>query len=320
MNNIMIELEKVKCNLCSSDSYILLFEARDYRFGIEGEYRIVKCNNCGLVYINPRPTSKSILKLYEEYYTSENDSAIFPKRETTKWKKILKKIWHRINGQYIDEMISQAEGRVLDIGCGNGYFLLPLTQKGCEVYGIETNPKSVKICKEMGLNVFCTTLEEAKFPDEFFDTVIMSQVIEHLPSPKNSLKEIRRILKRGGKLYIFCPNAESYLSKFFGKYWHGWHIPFHFYAFTEETIQKFAEQTGLVVKKTKAVTPDNFFTVSLKSYLYGENDNGRRPVERGRLFDSLLFRATISPILRILDLVLTGKGDCLKVVLTKVQK
>lgn len=310
-----IELESVKCDLCSSNNNTLLLQARDYRYGHPEMFNIVKCNNCGLIYINPRPTIEAISKFYEEDYTPEDNLKVLPSLETSRWKISLKKVWHRINGQYIDEIITRAKGKVLDVGCGDGYLLLPLKQKGCEVFGVEINRKSVKICRRMGLEVFCGTLEDAKFLDDFFDTVIMSQVLEHLPSPKVSLREIFRILKLGGKVFIYCPNVESYLSDFFGKYWHGWHIPFHFHGFTEETIRKFGEKIGFKIKNINAITPDNFFIVSLKSYFWGNRNSGKRPIDKGKILDSLIFRMCISFILRLLDMFL--EGDCLKVELVK---
>lgn len=317
MNNVKVELEHINCDFCGSDRYTCLFEARDYRFGRAERYNVVLCKQCGLIYINPRPNTESISNLYRADYTSDDKTLILPQIETRKIKRILKKIWHRINGQYHDEVITKAEGRVLDVGCGSGNLLLPLKQRGSEVYGVETNPKLAKACNELGLNVFCGTLEEANHSNGFFDTVILSQVVEHFPSPKNSLKEIRRILKPGGRLYIYCPNVGSYLSKLFGKYWHGWHIPFHFYAFNKDTIKSIAKEAGFMVEKINTITPTHFFTVSLKSYLWGEDDRDISSVHRGKLFDSLFVKACIAPIFRLLDLVLHGRGDCLKVVLQK---
>lgn len=310
-----IELESVKCDICSSNNNTLLLQARDYRYGHPGMFNIVKCNNCGLIYINPRPTNESILKLYERDYTPKNNLKVLPKIHETKWKITLKKVWHRINGQYVDEIITEAKGKILDVGCGDGYLLLFLKQKGCEIYGVETNHKSVKICNKLGLEVFCGTLEDAKFPNEFFDSIILSQVLEHFPSPRASLREIFRILKPTGKVFIYCPNAESHLSKLFGKFWHGWHIPFHFYAFTSKTIRKYAETAGFKVKRVATGTPDNFFVVSLKSYIWGNEVDGIRPIEKGKAFDSLIFRMCASLILRLLDSLF--KGDCLKVKLVK---
>jgi SAM-dependent methyltransferase len=315
-----MKLEYVDCDLCGSSLYAGLFEARDYRFGRSDEYSMVRCNDCGLVYINPRPTPESIARLYEEDYTPEVGTAQLPRVESRSSIRLLKSFWHRFNGLYQDEVIRGARGRVLDVGCGIGNLLLPLREMGNDAYGIELNPRSVKICDELGLNVFCGTLEEANFDDGFFDAVILSQVAEHLPSPKNSLKEFRRILKPEGRLYIFCPNEDSYLSKLFGRYWHGWHIPFHFYTFDNLTIRSLAREAGFAVKRLKTVTPTHFFIVSLKSYLFGEIDNGARPLSRGKLLDTMIFRAFVSPVFRVLDSLLYGRGDCIKLVLRKQNK
>ena len=213
------------------------------------------------------------------------------------------------------EIYLKAKGRVLDVGCGNGNLLYHLKDEGCAVYGVEPNKKSAKICKERGLNVVCGGIQEANFLDNYFDTIVMSQVIEHVPSPTETLKEVHRILKSNGVVLIYCPNAESYLSKVFGQYWHGWHIPFHFYYFTKKTIKEMAEKTGFKVKKVSVTTPDVFFNVSLKGYIFGKKD-GIRAINRGKIFDTKSFRIIISPIIRVLDF-LTHNGDCLKIELKK---
>lgn len=312
----LIELETVNCDLCGSNNYCILCKSRDYRFGRRQKYNIVKCNYCGLIYINPRPTSQSIKRLYEEDYTPENKVVILPKLEVKKLKVILKKFWHRVNGNYVDEILAKTSERVLDIGCGQGYFLQSLKAMGLDTYGVEINHQLVEICQELGLNVFHGSLEEIRFSDNFFNTIIMSQIIEHLPSPKKTLKEVFRVLKPSGKVFIYCPNANSYLSRLFGKYWHGWHLPFHFYAFTKDTIEKLAVETGFKINRISTITPDNFFIVSLKDYFFGEKNSNIRPIDRGKFFDSLFFRTVISPVFRLLDL-LTQNGDCLKVELKK---
>ena len=311
-----MELEFINCDLCKLDNNTTLLCTRDYRYGHFEMFNIVKCNNCRLIYMNPRPTSESILTLYDKYYTPKDDLQLLPKLENKRLMMNLKKLWHKLNGQYIDEIISKAKGKVLDVGCGNGYLLLPLKDKGCEVYGVEINYKSVNVCNELGLKVFCGTLEDANFPDEFFDIVILSQVLEHLSSPKVSLRKTFRILKPSGKVFIYCPNANSYLSRLFSKYWHGWHLPFHFYVFTKDTIEKLAVETGFKINRISTITPDNFFIVSLKDYFFGEKNSNIRPIDRGKFFDSLFFRTVISPVFRLMDL-LTQNGDCLKVELEK---
>jgi methionine biosynthesis protein MetW len=243
---------------------------------------------------------------------------VLPRIEKNKWKSLIKKFGRKFIGSYTDEIIDYSSGKVLDIGCGNGYVLLSLKHKGCEVFGIEANRNAVEICSNSGLNVFHGTLEEAHFPDKFFDVVIMSQVLEHLQSPKKTLKEIYRILKPAGRVYIYCPNVEGYLSKIFGKYWHGWHIPFHFYGFTEKTIGKLADEGGFIINKVKTVTPTRFFIESLKGYLWGEKGyQNTKLSKKAMYFLTPLFMMLSSPPLRILDFVLPEKGDCLRIIMTK---
>lgn len=307
-----IESESVKCDLCSSNNYILFLQSRDYRYGHPEMYNIVRCNDCGLIYLNPRPTTESILKQYKEDYTPDEKMGNV-KRYRGVLKKKLGYLWYKIGGYYgISEI--KVEGRFLDIGCAQGDTLKIAGEMG-EGYGIELNPKSVKVCKDNGLNVYCGTLEDANFPDDYFNTIWMSQVIEHIASPKNSLKEIMRVLKPGGRLYIFCPNAGSFLFRLFGKYWHGWHIPFHFYAYTRETITKLVKECGFKVEKISTTTPYHFFSESLKAVLWRESDMDH--VKRFKLIDSIIFGLVISLIFRILDSMFPSKGDCLKVVLTK---
>lgn len=312
-----IKLESISCDLCGALNNITLFRARDYRFGHPEIFNIVRCISCGLIYLNPRPTSGSINKLYEEDYITENRPSIVTEVDTSRWKASLVRIGRKFIGSYTDEIINQSAGKILDIGSGNGYLLLSLKQKSCEVFGVETNWKSVNMCKKLGVTVFHGTLEESRYPDSFFDVVLLSQVLEHLPSPQKALKEIWRILKPGGKVFIYMPNPQGYIAMVFGKYWHGWHIPFHFYSLPGDTIRKLAEKTGFTITKIRTVTPTRFFTVSLKGYLWGEKKGNTKPIEKGRFLDSALFIISISPLFRILDFILPKKGDCLRVIMMK---
>jgi len=233
-----MKLEFIGCDICDSNDNNILFSAKDYRYGHTEMFNFVKCSSCGLIYLNPRPIQDVIVKFYETDYTPENEQDALPAPITKTWKSFIVRFGRKIVGSYIDEMVNLSHGKVLDIGCGNGYLFQLLKQKGCNVFGIEVNSNSVARCLKLKLDVFYGSLEEAHLPDRFFDTIIFSQVLEHLPSPNKTLKEVNRILKPCGKVFIYLPNPKSYLAKVFGKYWHGWHIPFHFYVLDKEIIKK----------------------------------------------------------------------------------
>ncbi len=305
-----VELETVPCDLCGEREATSVLLGSDRRFGRPERYSVVQCRSCGLVRLNPRPTRNALAELYEREYP-----VLLPDAPGQRGER-LRRLWHRLMGNYHDRVTAKAYGRVLDVGCGYGKFLFPLKEKGCEVYGLEVNPKCVEFCRSAGLSVSSGTIEEAPVADASLDCVILSQVLEHVGSPTRTLKAIHRILKPGGRVFVFCPNGEGYLRDLFGRNWHGWHIPFHLYVFTRQTVARVAEEAGFSVARCRTVTPDDFFTTSLKSWLFG-GTVGVRAETRGKVFDSAIFRALACPWLRLADSVLRGRGDCLDVELVK---
>ncbi len=318
MGRLEIELELLSCDICGSNRYHTLLQTQDFIYKVPGTFNIVKCDFCGLLYLNPRPNQQSIVKLYEQYYDSGVSEKEKPSLMKTLIRKnlIMRRFWHYITGEYISEMLIKAKGKVLDIGCGCGDLLEDLHRCGCEVYGIEINPNAVAVCQQKGFNVFSGNLEEARFQEDFFDTIIMWHVIEHLPSPKKTLLEIRRILKPYGKVFIYCPNVESYLFNLFSKHWSGLQIPFHFYHFTGMTIRKLVETTGFQIGRIQTITPEHFFPYSLRSYLSNRN-KFLLHFQNTRIFQSLFFRILTSIMFRILDSILKGRGECLRAELVK---
>ncbi|MCX5709104.1 MAG: class I SAM-dependent methyltransferase, partial [Candidatus Omnitrophica bacterium] len=281
---------------------------------------VVKCKNCGLLFTNPRLSKEAIDSANEETFLpcdinkskTANAASSFIRRHPA-----LRKIWHQITGEYLSEMLERSRGKVLDLGCGFGDILEDLTRKGCDSFGVETNPPAVEACLKKGLKVSCTSLEEAHFPNDYFDTVILCHVIEHLPYPQEALKEIYRILKPGGLVLVYCPNAGSYLAEFFGKYWQGWAVPLHLYHFTGRTIKDLAGRAGFKISGIRTVTPEYLFLPSLNRSLLnngGVKFWGPRTV---RILKNAFFRLIIAFTFRITDLFFVGKGECLRVELKK---
>ncbi len=316
-----METEVVTCDLCGSGSYHTQLQTRDYIFKVPGVFNIVKCDCCNLLYLNPRPDNHSLSKFYEQYYVSvvHNSSDLPSARASIKKNPVLRGLYQRITGEYLSEVLARAKGKVLDIGCGFGDLLNDLHLLGCEAYGVEINPDAVEVCRKGGFNVFNGKLQEARFEDNFFDAVIMWHVIEHLGSPRDTLLEVRRILKSGGNVFIYSPNFESYLSGFFGKYWSGLHLPFHFYFYTEATFHRLAEETGFKIERIRTATPEYFFAHSLAAYANESRNKLLLSFQRAGIFKSFAFRMLLSLLFRFLDLILRGKGECLRVELINKQ-
>jgi 2-polyprenyl-3-methyl-5-hydroxy-6-metoxy-1,4-benzoquinol methylase len=117
--------------------------------------------------------------------------------------------------------------RILDIGCGNGFYTIEFAKVADFVIGIDINKQSIdqaiSLSKEQKISnvVFkCSDIEKLKL-NEKFDIVIMIEVLEHLPDIKNILKKIGYWLKDGGNLVLFVPNKlypfETHGMRFFGR-------------------------------------------------------------------------------------------------------
>jgi len=119
--------------------------------------------------------------------------------------------------------------RVLDLGVGDGSVVKQLVDAlglDCVVYGVDIDERALKQAKERGIIVSKVDLNKDKLPyqDNYFDLVLMEEVIEHLANPDNALEEVRRVLKPGGLFIITTPNLAWWVNRLvlllgFQPYW-----------------------------------------------------------------------------------------------------
>lgn len=240
-------MESVPCNLCGNTNYERVYLAHDWQFDqSEVQASIVRCSECGLLYQNPRPDSTEMSKYYPPDYDLYH---VDQKIKKSSW------LMRRAMQYGIDKrcrMVTREKsaGALLDLGCATGVFLTNMRRfPGWEVYGVEPSEYAVQVAREThGLNVFCGSLEEAAFQENQFDVVTLWDVLEHLPDPDASLRELHRILKPGGILVLRVPNIESWDARIFGQYWAGLEPPRHYYIFSPRTLGQLLAKNGFEVK------------------------------------------------------------------------
>jgi SAM-dependent methyltransferase len=237
-------MEHVACNLCGSTNVMpvihVLPDLLLHRNEVSATF--VKCVSCGLVYQNPRPTFVEMAAHYPPDYESY---APEPDAENSSWL-LRQAIRYGVAKRCRYVTRYEHAGRLLDVGCATGIFLQGIRNCGnWEPYGVEINEHAAHIAQEHGLDVRLGTLERAGFADEFFDVVTLWDVLEHLHDPAGSLREIYRILKPDGLVVIRVPNASSWDSRLFGRYWAGLDAPRHLYVFTPKTLDALLEANQL---------------------------------------------------------------------------
>ena len=144
-----------------------------------------------------------------------------------------------------------ANGRFLEIGCSTGE-MLAAAGPSFTAMGVEADEKSSRAARANGLNVFSGTLRDARFPNRHFDAAAMYHVIEHVPSPREELRELRRVIKPGGWLTLEAPNIATVWYRLLGARWRQI-IPDHIFFFTPGTITTLCERSGFEVRELRSV-------------------------------------------------------------------
>jgi ubiquinone/menaquinone biosynthesis C-methylase UbiE len=103
-------------------------------------------------------------------------------------------------------------GKVLDAGCGSGFFSKYFVDKGCETIAMDNSKKALELTKELDERIIVKEGDVFNIPfkDEYFDVIFSDGLLEHYPNPEDILLEFRRVLKSTGKLMTFVPNKFSY--------------------------------------------------------------------------------------------------------------
>lgn len=146
---------------------------------------------------------------------------------------------------YVRHLPAPTEGaRVLDVGCGNGEFLLRMRAAGWEVQGLEVDPASRAWAESSGIPVHPGQLTADTFPAASFEAITMNHVIEHLHHPRELLVTCYLLLKPGGILWIAAPNGGAAGLERFGRDWAPLDPPRHTVHFTYDALRRALVEAG----------------------------------------------------------------------------
>lgn len=239
-------LEEVQCPLCaSSGRRVLMADLRDHLELTDATFNLVECTGCRCCFISPRPKLEHLARFYPPAYWYMEASR--PPVNLLERIKALEAVYRRgLMQEEIRRLLRYvgAGKRLLDVGCGGGDIVKMAREAGFEAAGVEFSADAVAYGRARGLDVAQGTLEGAAFPDASFDGVSLFHVLEHLPDPVGTLREVRRILKPGGVLLVQVPNFGSLQAAIFRRQWFPLDVPRHFHQFTPESLQQAFKQAG----------------------------------------------------------------------------
>jgi len=236
---------------------------------VEGmaEVSLVQCD-CGLVITSPRPAADELGQYYPPTYYSYLPNAptrrgqIFAKLRTYKCgypanDGLIGRLFWRtaaslLGNFFLFYLPYRGAGKsLLEVGCGTGADLDWARQLGWDVHGLEIDESAVEFARKRGLDVHCSTFENANLSAGSFDCIIMSQVLEHLYSPKLALQRCHKLLRPCGLLLIAVPKFDSWTRHALGNFWHNLLFPIHLYHFNQPVLERMVHDAGFQVREVR---------------------------------------------------------------------
>ncbi len=253
----------MRCNLCGANKYETVTETSRTVQTSEDTYvfnlRVVCCKKCGLVYLNPRKTSEELTGYYESVYRApiHLDNLDEERRSLI-----------QTRTQLLKEHIQERRGKLLEIGCGEGFFLQKVIREGFDATGIEPSVEYSKVCYRIApqANIFTKSFEEFETKDRF-DIICSFFVLEHVIDATTFLNKCHEFLNQDGILYLEIPDVELYPKQLSDMIWHE-----HIYHFSRTTIQRFLMKTGFEAIDIYSPGPSYQFGIAVFAKKISEKD------------------------------------------------
>ena len=274
------------CPICQSTARTVLYEGlTDTLFRCApGRWTLHTCSGCGTAYLDPRPSAASIGKAYANYYTHSELAQSTSAKDGADWRSALHAFaraslnsyrnarWQMALtpsnnwGRYLVPLVSPLrslieqqmrhmprqpagrQGRLLDVGCGNGAFLKLAQTAGWSVQGIDFDPIAVDEARRQGLAVELGGIDQLADQGQTYDWITCSHVLEHVHEPQQLLQSLHRLLRPGGTLWLQTPNLESIGHRVYGSHWVGVDAPRHLTLLTRPALRSVLEKVGFQIQ------------------------------------------------------------------------
>jgi len=225
-------------------------------------FPVVRCADCTIEFLNPQPDDATLAGIYSTHY--------FLGEPTPEGEERMQTMKRATAALYVNRLAGAlgqggqgggAGGRLLEVGCGRGEFLLEAQARGFDVSGVEFSPDATAVAnRRLGADkVQAGTIEQAGLAEGSFDAVVFADVLEHVREPLAFLKRVHALLKPGGTVLLVTPAADSFSAKLLRRYWMEYKVE-HLYYFTRHACRAALEKSGfrniVITANTKVLSLD----------------------------------------------------------------
>ena len=238
------------CVICGNAKAAPLFDATDRLYHTTARrFRVVRCAECGLVRLDPRPSPEELRTFYpaDYWFAPEGGAA-------SRLEELYRRLVLRDHVGFVERALrdSGAAGPLLDVGSGGGLFLGMMRQRGFTVVGLDFSREAARVAwRVQQAPSVCADLECAPFRAGSIGAVTMFHVLEHVYDPGAYLRVVRELLAPGGRLVVQVPNAACWQFRLLGRAWNGVDVPRHLSDFRARDLARLLEECGFEVLRRK---------------------------------------------------------------------
>ena len=236
------------------------------------KFDVSKNLKTGILETHPKPSHHDLYKYYDskDYISHSQKPSSFFSFCYRQIRAISTKRKLKICSSQLKTRSLKNKARVLDVGCGTGYFLLKCLEKGWFVKGTENNKNARNtLPPEVSKHVY-EGLEPLKQQSEKFDIITMWHSLEHLYDLTSAISDLKRLLRPNGTIIVACPNHKSFDAVFYKENWAAYDVPRHLWHFSQTSISRIFERHAMEVVSIRPMLFDSFY-VSLLSEKYKGN-------------------------------------------------
>lgn len=263
---------------------------------------LAKCGGCGFVFADMTPTGEELADHYAHKYANKYSPDAWVSPTTRK---------------RLTELVATFEqfrthGRLLDVGCGQGLLLEAAASQNWHPFGTEYSADAIEFGRSRGFEMWDGELLKDSYPADYFDVIVMTEVIEHMVEPGRDLSLVMNFVRPGGLLYLTTPNFDSLSRRVLGDRWNVIEYPAHLGYFSPSSLEHLCNRCGF---DSELIETTGFSPTRFKKSLLGQEHSQIAPNDADELVRRALEGGRVASGVKIAvnrGLTLGRLGDGLK--------